>query len=88
MPVMLDIPPEIAEILREKSLLPLERDALEAAAVEWYRQGSLLHSQFATLLGLSRYEADGVLKRHGVFDGPSEQEFEEELRAASGAGKR
>lgn len=39
----------------------------EAALVELFRQGKLGHSELANALGLSRYETDGVLKRHGVL---------------------
>lgn len=88
MAVTLNIPPEIAELLQEKSALPLERQALEAAAVEWYRQGYLLHSQFAKLLGLSRYDADGVLKHHGVLHEMSARELDEDLQAATRSGRR
>jgi len=87
MSVTLNIPPEIAEVLRQKSALPLERQALEAAAVEWYRQGALLHSEFARLLGLSRYEADGVLKRHNVLHERSDSELDREMQAALKAGR-
>lgn len=38
----------------------------EAAFVELYRQGKLSHGQFAEGLGISRYDADAVLKRHDV----------------------
>ncbi|MBC7784844.1 MAG: UPF0175 family protein [Burkholderiales bacterium] len=68
MSIVIDIPEEMQRQLREGSELPLDRLTLEAAAVEWYRQGKLFHSQFAKLLGISRYDADGVLKRYGVVD--------------------
>ncbi len=45
----------------------LETKAREALVVEAYRQRKLTHSQFSKLLGLSRFEADAVLKEHGVY---------------------
>jgi predicted HTH domain antitoxin len=39
----------------------------ESLAVELYRQHKLTLHQVGKLLGLSRYEVDGLLKRHGVM---------------------
>lgn len=88
MGLTVDIPPDIAEILRTRLSGPLEVEVLEAAAVEWYRQGRLLHGQLARLLGISRNEADGVLKRHGVVNDLSSAELEEEIEAALRTGER
>lgn len=68
MSIVLNIPESIERTLRGESNRPIDAEALEYAAVEWYRQGRLFHSQFAKLLGISRYEADAVLKRHEVYD--------------------
>lgn len=46
----------------------LDEAAKEAALVELYRQGKLSHGQFSEGLGVSRYDADAVLKRHGVSE--------------------
>jgi predicted HTH domain antitoxin len=43
-----------------------ERTALEALAIESYRSGALSHFQLSKLLGLSRFETDGFLKKHEV----------------------
>lgn len=52
----------------------------EAAFVELYRQGKLSHGQFAEGLGISRYEADAVLKRHDVTeDLVSAKELDEQV---------
>lgn len=51
----------------------------EAALVELYRLGKLFHSEFAAALGTSRYEADGVLKRHGVFLELSAEELDDDI---------
>ena len=45
------------------------RDALEAFAIASYRSGALTPLQTRLLLGIStRYEFDGFLKQHEVFD--------------------
>lgn len=44
------------------------REALEALAIEGYRSGSLTHYQASQLLGLSRFEFDGFLKSHDIYD--------------------
>jgi predicted HTH domain antitoxin len=65
--VSFQLPESIEEGLRAE-LGDLSAAAKEAALVELYRQGQLSHGQFAECLGISRYEADGVLKRHGVVE--------------------
>jgi len=44
------------------------RVALEALAIEGYRTEALTPLQARTLLGLSRFEFDGFLKKHQVWD--------------------
>jgi predicted HTH domain antitoxin len=52
----------------------------EAALVELYRQGKLSHGQFAEGLGVSRDEANGVLRRHQVIeDLPTVEEFDQQM---------
>jgi hypothetical protein len=65
MSVTFELPPEI-EIGLRQALGDLDRAAKEAALVELYRQRKLTHHEFAHALGLSRFEADALLNRHGV----------------------
>jgi predicted HTH domain antitoxin len=44
------------------------REALEALAIEGYRSEKLTHYQAAQLLGLTRFEFDGFLKAHQIYD--------------------
>jgi predicted HTH domain antitoxin len=44
------------------------RAVLEALAIEGYRTEVLSPLQARTLLGLSRFEFDGFLKKHQVWD--------------------
>jgi hypothetical protein len=58
----------------------LVQTAKEAALVELYRQQKLSHGQFAESLGISRDEANAVLKRHNVTeDLPTVEEFNEQM---------
>ena len=65
--VHLEVPDELARQLASGSE-DLARVALEALAAEGVRSGKLSVFQARELLGIqSRYERDGVLKKHGVF---------------------
>lgn len=65
MSLVIDLPSDIEAVLR-KSAGNLNQDAKEAMLIELYRQGRLTHSQFSKALGVSRDEANGLLKRHHV----------------------
>lgn len=79
MSVSFDLPESIERQLREE-LGDLDAAAKEATLVELYRQGKLSHGKFAEGLGVSRYQADAVLKRYGVIeDLPTLAEFDEQL---------
>ncbi len=66
MPITIDLPSDIERDLRNR-LGDLDAEAKEALAVEFYRQRKLTHHQLSSLLGLSRFETDGVLKKHDVY---------------------
>lgn len=77
--VSFQLPDQIEEQLRSE-FGDLSAAAKEAALVELYRQGRFSHGQFAEALGISRYEADGVLKRHNVTeDLVTLEEFNEQV---------
>lgn len=68
MQVTVDIPDDMAE-----RLIPDGHDAsrttLEAIAIEGYRSGALSSHQTRVLLGFeTRYELDGFLKAHKVWE--------------------
>jgi predicted HTH domain antitoxin len=80
MQITLDIPEDLAATLSASGQDPA-RAALEAIAVEAYRQHRLSASQLRTLLGIgSRYELDGFLKERQVYD-YSLEDFENDLAA-------
>ena len=46
----------------------VSRYALESFGLEKFRAGRLTQPELRRLLGLSRYELDGFLKEHGVWE--------------------
>ncbi len=80
MEISIHVPDAVAERLRD-SWSDLPRHALEALAVDAYRQDLLSAAEVQELLGIeSRYELDGLLKRSGAFLRYTAEEFEEEVR--------
>ena len=72
--------PDSIELHLRQELGDLGAAAKEAALVELYRQGQLSHGKLAESLGISRYEADAVLKRHNVTeDLLTREEFDEQV---------
>ena len=68
MPVTITLPDDLAAALLPPGQEPT-RAALEAIALEAYRQRRITGYQLRTLLGIeSRYELDGFLKEHEVYD--------------------
>ncbi len=67
MAITIELPIAIEEKLRA-DFGDLSAAGKEAMLVELYRQGKISHGELAEGLGLSRYETDGVLKRHDVTE--------------------
>lgn len=65
MTIHFDIPGHIEELLQSGGIDP-SRAAKELLLVDLYRKRKLTHHELGEALELSRYETDGVLKRHGV----------------------
>ena len=67
MEVLLNVPDEIVEKLRE-TWTDLSAHALETLAAEAYHTGVLTAAEVQRMLGLSsRWETDAVLKRAGAY---------------------
>lgn len=81
MQLTIDIPDEFAPVLQAKwhDLGEAAREALAVAAI---KQNVLSRAQARELLGISRYEMDGVLKRHEVFLDYSEEEVRRDMETA------
>ncbi len=85
MSVTFELPTQIENTLRRR-VADFDAQAKESALVEMYRQGRISHFELAEALGLSRYQVDGVLKRHGVVeDLLTLDEFQQELKYNDGA---
>ena len=67
MAITFELPAMIERQLRGK-WADFDAVAKEAALVELYRQTKLTHYQLATALGLDRFAADELLKRHQVTE--------------------
>ncbi len=80
MTISFEIPQDIAQELRTNGL-DLNQEAKEAYLVELYRQEQITHHQLAEALGLSRYETDGVLKRHKVSPNVTAEEMRAQAMA-------
>ncbi len=79
MAIQIELPIGVEEKLRAK-FGDLPAVSKEAMLVELYREGELSHGELAEGLGLSRYQADEVLKRHKVTeDLLSSEELAEQL---------
>ena len=80
------IPDEIATRLRAFDG-DLSRRALEALAVEEYKSGHLADPELQHLLGLeTRYELDGFLKAHGIYEDFTMEDYERDLADLQSAG--
>ncbi len=66
MKVTIDIPDAIRQSLEERVGDDLALAAKEVLAVAWYQSEKLSIGQVAELLGISVYEADGLMKRHQI----------------------
>jgi len=68
MQVTVEIPDDMAQRLAVPGQEPA-RTTLEAVAIEGYRSGALTAHQTRRLLGFeTRYELDGFLKAHNVWE--------------------
>ena len=64
MVVTLDLPDNIARALTDHSDRDLPRRALEALAIDGYREERLTQKQVGELLGLSRIQTEDFLAAH------------------------
>ena len=80
MAVTIDLPPDVEQRLRAENV-DLDGAVKEAMLVELYRQEKLTHYELSQALGLDRFEADAVLKKHNVtIDLPTPEELDANLR--------
>jgi hypothetical protein len=80
MDFLLHIPDDFAAQLSAGG--DLKREALEALALESYRAGRLTKAGLRRVLGIgSRYELDGFLKAHDVYEPYTLEDLERERDA-------
>ena len=65
MEVTINLPEDVAKVFL-KNGENIEREVLEATAIEGYREGKLSHAQIGRMLGFNRFETDEFLKAHDV----------------------
>jgi hypothetical protein len=81
MNLVVQIPDDLAK--RRSAAGDVERQALEAIAVEAYRFGRLTKPELRRLLGFeTRGELDGVLKAHEIYESYTVAEIEREREDA------
>jgi predicted HTH domain antitoxin len=85
--VLLEIPDDLAAILRSPGR-DFSRTALEALVIEEYRAKRLSDAQLRRILGLSRFQAEGFLKAHGVWLDYSIDDFHQEAEAGRRVSQR
>jgi hypothetical protein len=85
--ITVTLPDDLAALLLPDGQEPA-RTAVEALALEAYRQRRITGYQLRTLLGIpSRYELDGFLKQHGVYDYTIE-DFDQDLATIRGLSEK
>jgi predicted HTH domain antitoxin len=68
MTLTISTPDELGETLRQRVGGDLSAYAREVFAVSLYRSGMLSHKELTEILGVDRWQAEEVLRRHGVVD--------------------
>jgi predicted HTH domain antitoxin len=76
MKLTIDIPDGIEQSLQLQVGTNLEHAAKEVLAIAWYQAEKLSIGQVAELLGISVYEAEGLMKQHRVDVPYSLDDFE------------
>ncbi len=75
MEVTISLPEDVAKVFSSHGD-DLEREVLEATALEGYRESKLSHAQVGRMLGLTRFEVDAFLKDHKVPHNYSVEDLE------------
>jgi predicted HTH domain antitoxin len=82
--IAVDVPEEIANQL-ETAWRDVSRGALEALALEGYRDGTLSRDQIGQLLGLSLWETEAFLKQRQAYLQYTEEDLAADRRALDDA---
>jgi predicted HTH domain antitoxin len=79
MRIVIDLPEDIAKQL-ESAWRDVSRGALEAVALEGYRDGALSRDQVGRLLGLSLWDTEAFLKKRQADLAYNEEDLERDRR--------
>ncbi|MDQ3132089.1 MAG: UPF0175 family protein [Acidobacteriota bacterium] len=79
MEVTINLPEDVVKVFSAGGE-NIEREVLEATALEGYREGKLSHAQIGRMLGFSRFEVDEFLKAHDVPLNYSIEDLEQDRR--------
>ena len=82
--IAVDVPEEIANQL-ENAWRDVSRGALEAVALEGYRDGTLGRDEIGQLLGFSLWETEAFLKQRQAYLQYTEEDLALDCRALDGA---
>ena len=85
MTVTVELPSDLEAVLRRNVEGDLNAYVREALAVQMYRDRKLTHGQLQQLLGVSSYEADTILKKHGGVDEITADELASQVSASHSA---
>ena len=86
MEVIVQIPDDIARHMSE-AYGDLGRRALEVFALEEFKMGQITKPELRRLLGFgTRYELDGFLKAHEIYEDYTIEDFEREQAALKESG--
>jgi predicted HTH domain antitoxin len=77
--IAVEVPEEIAKRL-ENAWPDVSRGALEAVALEGYRDGALTRDQVGQLLGFSLWEAEAFLKQRQAYLQYAEEDLAHDRR--------
>lgn len=85
--IAVEVPEDIAKRL-ESAWHDVSRGALEAVALEGYRDGTLSREQIGRILGLSFEETEAFLKARQAYLPYDEEDFKSDLRGLRQLGSR
>ena len=79
MEVTINIPEDVAKVFLADGG-DIEREILEATALEGYREGKLSRAQVGRMLDLNRFETEDFLKAHHALLHYSMEDLEQDRR--------
>lgn len=85
--IAVDLPEDIVKRL-ESAWRDVSRGALEAVALEGYRDGTLTREQVGRVLGLSFWDTEAFLKERQAYLAYDEQDLEQDRRDLDRLGPR